>query len=218
MEPSPKEAPLSKTRTIGLTTAALIACAGTASAATITQTLTFGPTLTNWAHTFSFAGFNPALGTLTKVSDTITENLAGSTVITNTGSGSATFSAHLTDVALKTFPGLTTTSTSVSTGGTGTLASGASTGVLPLTGTSSGSATTMSGLASFEATTVLADATDDGSLSLTSSTGNATAVFTDTGTVTDKLVYTYFTPEPGTLALIGTALAGFGWARRRKRR
>src|SRR5277367_2396001 len=154
MEPSPKEAPLSKTRTIGLTTAALIACAGTASAATITQTLTFGPTLTNWAHTFSFAGFNPALGTLTKVSDTITENLAGSIEITNNGSSSATFSAHLTNTALKNFTGLTTTSTSLSGTATGTLAPGATTGVLPLTGFSNGSGTTTSGLSAFEIASV----------------------------------------------------------------
>lgn len=214
---------MDRTTKIGITAAALIACAGTASANTVTQTLTFGPAVTNWAHTFSFAGFNTTLGTLTKVSDMITENLAGSIDITNNGASSATFSAHLTNVALKTFTGLTTTSTSISGTASGTLAPGASTGVLPLTGTSSGSGTTMSGLSAFEVASVLASATDKGSLSLLSSTGDASAVFTDTGEVTDKLVYTYTpttvtTPEPGTIALIGTALAGLGWARRRKRR
>jgi PEP-CTERM motif len=212
---------MDRTTRIGITAAALIACAGTASANTVTQTMTFGPMVTNWTHTFSFAGFNTALGTLTKVSDMITENLAGTIDITNNGSSSATFSAHLTNTALKNFTGLTTTSTSLSGTATGTLAPGATTGVLPLTGFSNGSGTTTSGLSAFEIASVLATATDKGALSLVSSTGDASAVFTDTGQVIDKLVYTYSpisTPEPGTMALIGTALAGLGWARRRKRR
>ncbi len=206
---------------ITLTAAALMACAGgAASAGTVAQTLIFGPAVTNWTHTFSFSGFNAALGTLTKVTDTITEDIVGSIDVTNTGSSSAAFSAQLTNVADKTFPGLTVTSTSASNTETGTLAPGASTGSLPLSGSSTGSGTTMSGLGVFEGATVSAIATDRGTLAVSSSTLDFDAVFTDTGMVKDVLVYTYASvtpvPEPGTLAVIGTALAGLGWARRRK--
>lgn len=211
---------MNKASTIGLTAAALMACASAASAATVTQTLTFGPQTTAWKHTFSFAPFNPALGTLVKVADTITENLSGSINVTNDGSSSATFTAFLTDTANKTFGGLTTLSKSISNTVTGTLAPGATTGDLPLTGTSTGSGTTTSGLAGFETGPVIAVGTDVGALSFVSDTGNATSIFHDTGEIVDKLVYTYAAtvPEPGTLALIGSALAGLAMFRRRKRK
>lgn len=215
---------MNKSSKIGLTAAALMACASAASAATVTQTLSFGPQGTKWTHTFSFNPFNPALGTLVKVTDTITENLAGTINITNGGPSSATFSAFLTDTANKTFSGLTNLSKTVSNTVSGTLTPfgtpGDTTGDLPLSGTSTATATTTSGLASFEGGPVIAVGTDIGSLSFKSDTGNATAVFHDTGEIINKLVYTYAAkaPEPGTLALIGSALAGLAVFRRRKRK
>lgn len=209
-----------KARTIGLTAAAMMACASAASAGTITQTVTFGPTATNWTHTFSFTGFNPALGKLTKVSDTITEILAGTVDVTNTGSSSATFTAHLTNTGTKVFPGLTVTTLNVSNTASGSLAPGASSGVLSLSGSVTNSGTTTSGLSSYEVATVSAVATDKGALTLSSSTGDATADFTDTGEIIDKLVYTFgpaSIPEPGALALLGGSLAFLGFARRRRR-
>jgi len=213
---------MNNTGKIGLTAAALMACASAASAGTVTQTRMFGPTKTAWSHTFSFAPFNPALGTLVKVTDIITENLSGTVEITNSGSSSATYTAFLTDTATKTFSGLTTMSKTISNkvSSPPPLAPGGSTGPLALSGSSTGSATTTSGLAAFEGASVVATAKDVGALSFSSDTANATATFDGTGQVIDKLIYTYTTkvPEPGTLALIGSALAGLAVFRRRKRK
>src|SRR5271166_5971164 len=85
-------------RTMTLTAAAMMACAsGAASAATLTQTSMFGPALLNWSHTFTFSGFNPALGTLTAVQVTETESATGAFSITNNGASSNTFTGHLTN-------------------------------------------------------------------------------------------------------------------------
>lgn len=205
---------------IGLTAAAAIACASAASATTITQTLSFGPASTNWSHTFTFTGFNPALGTLVKVTDVITENLTGTVDVTNSGATSATFSAFLTNTGTKVFPGLNVTVLNTSNTVSGTLAPGDSSGTLTLSGTATNTGTTTSGLGAFQGATVSTVASDTGSLSLTSSTGNAVAAFGDTGLITDKLIYEYkvaAVPEPAGLAIFGSSLALLGLAVRRRR-
>lgn len=213
---------MNKLGKLGLTAAALLACAPAASATTltITQTLSFGPQRTAWTHTFSFAPFDTALGTLTMVTDTQTETLTGTVEITNDGPTSASFTAFITDSADTHFTGLTPMSETFSNTVSRTLAPGATTGMLTLTGTSTATATTTSGFAGFESGPVLGAASDVGALSFASpDTDNATVVFTDTGEVVDRLVYTYIvkTPEPAVATLLGTALAGLAAARRRRR-
>src|SRR5271155_1150041 len=95
-------------RTIGLTAAAFIACGSAAAASTISQTASFSHA-TTFNSVFFFNQFNPAQGTLTKVTDTLTENLTGTFSATASASG-ALFSAYLKNEAIKTFVNSSNTS------------------------------------------------------------------------------------------------------------
>ena len=206
---------------IGLTAAALMVSAEMASADTITQTLTFGPATTPWTHTFSFVGFDTALGTLTQVSDTLTEHLAGTVDVVNNGSAPTFFVGLLTNTASKSLPGLSISLANTSNAVFGALAPGESSGSMLLAGVSSSSAAIISGLSSYEVASVLANAMDTSTPVFASSTGNAAATFTHTGEITDQLVYTLTPlapiPEPGTLAILSSSLAGLFFICRRRR-
>ena len=225
-------------RTIAM--AGLLATAGasSASALVVFETLTFGPALTNWGTSSNSTSFTPTQsvnalgfigaggsGTLNSVNITLTENVSGNITVTNGGGGPADITASFTDRLKAIVPGLPTIvvinfSSEVEVLGLG---AGASSGPHSVSGTLSSSMATVTAPGDLTIYSAAWSALmgDLGNLSLTSSNGAGTAVFSDFGEGIINVAYNYTVnsevPEPMSLALLGAGLLGLAVSRRHRR-
>ncbi len=215
------------------------------AAVTPTQTFTLGQTPESFNRAFSFAQFNPALGTLTGIHFALAGTETSNTTVTNNGSTSGSFTytsiadIYITDasgnvVYDETFPTTTRTATIPGRG------SQTFTGVTA----SSSADTEFTGAnpANFSLTTNTGNGIPDNPISATSFIGTGavslffngdnvsgcpTATCSDssgTGGGTVSLYYIYSsvpvttpTPEPNTMVFLSLALVGFGSSRMRRR-
>jgi hypothetical protein len=202
---------------LGLLFAALCPAAR-ADTFTVTYYDNIPATSTNWFLPLTFPKFDIPGGFLTGVDASGQADMVGQVTLTNTsatlsGNGGGSFTTHF-------FSNFNATDTGTYSTTLGPLGSTQMTVTDSQTGNFSD--TTPADLALFVATgpgqTIGLPVSAQGSFL---KSGDSWVTITEnslTGAVEGQLTYTYYTPEPGTLALMGLALPGLGFMLRRKRK
>jgi len=210
---------------------------------TISYTNAISSTLTDWSQNLALTKFNTSLGTLDSVEIYLNTSFATTLNVTNTGSSASSGTASTVFTITVNPSALGTTETALF-GGSPTMSfnsqaysyslsagAGTSTGVLGIDTTSTRSYTPYytadSGL--ITSGSVFTDLQGTGVVDLLSTTHTTTDTVnsggnTSSSQVTDAgltavVVYDYTaapTPEPSTVAMIGTGLAGLGFMFRRR--